>query len=72
MQVDVGRLACQLAATAVPAHAAHQTGLGHLRKQPADDHRMGRQAGCQLLGRARSGLTDQMRHHVQGVRKWVG
>jgi hypothetical protein len=67
MQGDRRGVAGQLAAAAMTAGAAHQAGLVQLRQQAADHHRMGRQAGRQLLGGARAILADQVRHHVQGV-----
>ncbi len=67
VQADLRCIACQLAAAAVAARAAHQPGLVHLRQQAADHHRVGRQAGGQLFGGTRAFLADQVGHHVQGV-----
>jgi len=71
MQGDGCGIAGQLAATAMTTGAVNQARPVQLRQQAADHHRMGRQAGRQLLGGARAVLTDQVRHHMQGVREQV-
>ncbi|KAJ9649131.1 hypothetical protein H2198_010953 [Neophaeococcomyces mojaviensis] len=71
MQGNCGSIAGQQAAAAVAAGTAHQAGLLELRQQAPDHHRMGGQARCQLLGGARGGLADQVRHYMQGVGKRV-
>ncbi|MNR64841.1 hypothetical protein D3C85_1876290 [compost metagenome] len=67
MQGDLRRLPGELGATPVATHGGHQAAFVQGRQKKADHHGMGRQAGGELLGGARTVLADQMGHHVQGV-----
>jgi len=71
IQRDLRRFPGQLAAAAMATHAGDQPALVQSGQQAPDHHRMGWQAGGELLGGARAVLADQMGHHVQRVRELV-